>query len=83
MPASIALALAEELTRTIVNCGEEATDALIQLIRAVADPDGDKHKAQVAWVVIKTAMPFSSKFGELCELDTAEEEPEQRAASAR
>lgn len=83
MPPSIPLDLAEELTRTIASFGEEATDALIQIVRGITDPDGDKHRREIAWVVIKTAMPFSSKFEELCEVDVAEKEPRRLSASAR
>jgi hypothetical protein len=65
MLSSISLDLAEELTHTITSYGPEVTDALIRLIRGISDPDGDKHRRQLAWVVVKSAMPFSSKFEEI------------------
>lgn len=74
--------LAEHLTRTIVSCGGEAASALANLIFAVADPDGDKHRLETAWIVIRRAMPFVPDFDEVCK-DRCERSISEPASVAR
>ena len=57
MQSSMSLDLAEQLTSLIVDCGDEAADALVKLLHAVADPDGQSQRHQIAWVAIRKAFP--------------------------
>jgi len=56
---------AEQLTAAIVNCGGEAASALVDLLYAVADPSGDKHRYEIAWIAIRKAMPSVPEYDQV------------------
>lgn len=63
---SISPDVTAELAQTIIACGQEAAAALVDLLYAVADPEGDKHRHETAWIAIRAAIPFVPEFDDLC-----------------